>query len=133
MSKPAQIRWEDASKKQQLARWENVLRVLRGLTPHERRKHWDMSYWGRPTECGTIACAAGHCALDPWFRKRGFASMLGEGTGTEWLGWEYFGPRDFFGHGAQKIFHDCTPRSVGAVIKEVQRHIKDLKLGIYEF
>lgn len=29
---------------------------------------FDMSTW---YQCGTRACAAGHAALDPWFRRRG--------------------------------------------------------------
>lgn len=55
-----------------IERWENVIRVLRNLTPHQRKYHFDMTTFGRKTDCGTVACAAGHCSLDPWFRRRGF-------------------------------------------------------------
>src|SRR6267378_1550966 len=64
--------WDDITPKEQIARWEQVLRVLRGLTKHERKKHFNMGFFGQKTSCGTVACAAGHCGLDPWFRRRGF-------------------------------------------------------------
>jgi len=50
-----------------LERWEQALCVLDGLTPHERENHFNMGTWGRRTECGTNACLAGHCSLNPWF------------------------------------------------------------------
>jgi hypothetical protein len=106
--------------KQLIERWENVLRVLRALTPHQRRKHWNMETWGTKTECGTVACAAGHCAMDSWFRRRGFKY----GKHLELI---MFAP-DFFGHeGTNNIFYNTEPRSVGQVIKEVRAHIKELK------
>lgn len=55
-----------------IERWENVLRVLTSMTRHEREHHFAMTIWGTKTSCGTVGCAAGHCSLDPWFRKRGF-------------------------------------------------------------
>jgi hypothetical protein len=64
--------WDECSKKEQIERWENAVRILKSLTPHQRKEHFDMSHWGAKTPCGTVACAAGHCGLDPWFRKRGF-------------------------------------------------------------
>lgn len=49
--------------------WEQALRVLQQMTPHERKNHFDMRSWGHRTDCGTVACLAGHCYLDPWFQK----------------------------------------------------------------
>jgi hypothetical protein len=119
--------FDDCTKAQKLKRWENVLRVLRALTPHQRRKHWDMSTWGVKTECGTVACAAGHCGLDPWFRKQGFRLIFPKG-------YEYGdfnrGVYATFGlDGADRIFYDDTPRSVGDVIREVRDYIKELRSG----
>lgn len=115
-----------------IERWENVLRVLRALTPHQRRKHWDMETFGVKTPCGTVACAAGHCGLDPWFRRRGFKT-----TATRERGQAHFGSgldfregqiEAFFGtRGARDIFFNGTHRSVGQVIKEVKSHIRQLK------
>lgn len=64
-----------------IERWENVLRVLTSMTRHERNRHFEMIDWGRKTSCGTIACAAGHCSLDPWFRRRGFSGEFRERDG----------------------------------------------------
>jgi hypothetical protein len=63
-----------------IERYEQVKRVLEGLDEHARKHHWDMSIWGTKTDCGTVACAAGHCSLDPWFQERGFR---GEIRGTD--------------------------------------------------
>lgn len=123
--KPRLIEWAGATQKQRIERWQNVLRVLRALTPHERKNHWDMGHWGAVTECGTVACAGGHCGLDPWFERRGFA-MIQEVWGFN--GWVHFTPRDFFGPtGTARIFNDITPRPVGDVIREVRDYIKQLK------
>lgn len=64
-------KWYECSMKEKLDRWVNAERVLRDMPNHDRVKHWEMAHWGISTECGTIGCAAGHCGLDPWFRKRG--------------------------------------------------------------
>jgi polyhydroxyalkanoate synthesis regulator phasin len=63
--------WYDCTFEEKLERWTQALRVLKELLRHVRTKHWNMSHWGIQTECGTVACAAGHCGMDPWFRKRG--------------------------------------------------------------
>lgn len=117
------------SQGQQIERWGNVLRVLQALTPHQRRKHWDMGGFGRKTDCGTIACAAGHAGLDPWFRRRGFK-----------LAFNRFGDSviddvdKFFGYaGSQHIFYNYRTRPVSKVISEVKAHIKELKVAPEEF
>ena len=125
---------KEPTTKQLIERWENVLRVLRSLTPHQRKKHWDMRTWGMETECGTVACAAGHCALDPWFQKRGFQGSMVQGSDCRVLAFngDTF-TRDceviqFFGsHGTSRIFLNQNRRPVSAVIREVRSHIKWLK------
>jgi hypothetical protein len=86
-----------------------------------------MGDFGRKTECGTVACAAGYCSLDPWFRRRGYTGEFSEDvtgaiklvTGDEW---------GFFGHeGSDDIFYNPKPRSVGTVIKEILAYIKQLE------
>lgn len=59
-----------------LERWQQALRVLEGMTEHERTQHFNMGTWGEKTDCGTVACLAGHCALDPWFSERGFTGRF---------------------------------------------------------
>lgn len=118
--------FDSITKKQRIERWENVLRVLRALTPHERKKHFDMAWWGRKTDCGTIACAAGHCGMDPWFRKRGFRLSFVKGD----EGGEVPSVTDFFGFtGAHDIFLNSNARPVSQVIKEVRAHITQMKVS----
>ena len=48
---------------------ERLLRVADLLENLPKGKlKFDMSEWYR---CGTVACAVGHAAMDPWFRRRG--------------------------------------------------------------
>lgn len=63
--------WSEISQDEQIERFENAVRVMTKMKPHVRARHFDMGVWGKRTKCGTIACAAGHCALDGWFRKQG--------------------------------------------------------------
>ena len=113
-----------------IERWENAVRVLQALTPHERRKHFDMSQWGEKTDCGTIGCAAGHCGLDPWFRKRGFKLHFDKGS---YAGEMSIDPMEFFDpEGVENIFHNSDQRSVGTVLKEIRAHIKNLKAGLVD-
>ena len=120
--------WNQCSKKERIARWENVVRVLENLTPHQRRKHWDMSWWGELTRCGTVACAAGHCGLDPWFRRRGLRLNLVKdeyGISQPDDSWD---PEGFFDeYGFRAIFLNTDPRPVSKVIKEVKAHLERLR------
>ena len=123
--------WDSCTKRERIERWEQCLRVLKNLSPHERRKHWDMRNWGRKTDCGTVACAAGHCGLDPWFRRRGFC-LIPEEMDDSRNASGYFkdeaGPIYFFGpDGTQEIFWNSDPRPVSQVIREVKAYIKELK------
>jgi hypothetical protein len=128
--------WNDCTKAQQVERWENVLRVLRALTPHERREHWNMARWGVETDCGTVACAAGHCGLDTWFRRRGLILEPAAGVFGSFRGFKDGGgmaggavaTQAFFGHtGCRSIFWNNMPRPVSDVIKEVRAYIKTLQ------
>lgn len=124
--------WEDATQAQKVERWENVARVLKNLSPHERRQHWSMRTWGEKNECGTVACAAGHCGLDPYFRRRGFKlNFVFNKDMEDWdTDFEDDDVIEFFGsEGTFEIFLDTNVRPVGAVIREVKAYIKHLKSG----
>lgn len=68
---------QTARVKELIKNWENAQRVMRKLTKHERKKHFNMGYWGRMTPCGTVQCIAGFCAFDKYFNKFG---MVGSYT-----------------------------------------------------
>jgi hypothetical protein len=125
--------WDRLSSVERIERWENVLRVLRAMTPHERRKHFKMDTWGDKTECGTIACAAGRCGLDPYFRKRGFKlDFTYDKDFDEWDA-DLRDVGEFFGfNGSSEIFFDGTIRTVGTVAREVIEYIKFLKVDNLE-
>lgn len=130
-------KFDQLSKKEKIERWENVVRVLQNLTPHQKRNHWNMAEFGAKTDCGTVCCAAGHCEADPWFRRKGFRGKYfkGELVSTEkylWRDSEYkwFGQTvyDFFGtRGSEDIFMNTSHRPVSQVIKEVNAYIKELR------
>jgi len=111
-----------------IERWTQALRVLRELTPHERREHFDMKYWGKKTECGTAACLGGWCALDPWFRRRG---LIGKWVGDEEkavLDFPKKTPTEFFNDCLEGpyIFGECAVSYAG-IVKMVKAHIAKLK------
>lgn len=124
-----------------IERYENVIRVLGSLSRHERREHFDMSTFGRITDCGTVACAAGHCSLDPWFRKRGFASkpsadILGAKlVPTRNRNWRamvqnffmVYGNCDSIEYDGTDIFFNGDERSVSDVIRELRRFVARLR------
>lgn len=141
--------FDDITPAEQISRWSNVIRVLQALTPHQRKKHWNMEFWGVKTECGTIACAAGHCGLDPWFKRQGFKLIPaivekglnlkdyygGAGDFEDAPSGDQLGPlsaacttvRNFFGYnGAKEIFYNDKKRPVTRVIKEVQAYVNAL-------
>lgn len=118
--------------KAKIERWENVLRVLRGLTRHQRTKHWDMDAFLDLRSCGTVGCAAGHCALDPWFRRRGFKAVpyddtYGDGEDYMVLADDVDLPQFFGEEGTDRIFENRAQRPVGKVIREVKDYIKELR------
>jgi hypothetical protein len=105
-----------------LERWTNVERVLEAMPEHERQHHWDMSTWGTKTTCGTVACAAGTCGLDPWFRERGFKldfNRQREARISDVPG--------FFGlEGSKRIFYNSQQRPVETVLGEVREFVAEL-------
>jgi hypothetical protein len=107
-----------ASQIELIERWQQAGRVLDALSPHERQNHWDMSTWGTKTDCGTVACAAGHCGLDAWFQARGF-KMTPRNSG----GADISDVPQFFGfEGARAIFFNSAQRHVEQVLDEVRAH-----------
>jgi hypothetical protein len=106
--------------------WRNVERVLVNLPEHERTHHFDMSGFVEDTACGTVCCAAGHCAFDPWFRERGWKAVRDPDDHEYWcvIGTDIL---RFFGYDGAKIFHDLTRRPIAAVIDEVRGHIANLQ------
>jgi hypothetical protein len=123
--------WAEATRRERIERLENLLRVLRNLTPHQRRKHWDMNTWGYNTECGTVACAAGHAGLDPWFRRRGFvlqpAASVDDIVTCSFPG---LTPSKFFGTiMSDSVFTSCAVNTVNQAIRATERCLKDLKKG----
>lgn len=136
------IHWNLITPEEQIKRWEHVNIVLSGLTPHEKRKHFYMGDWAQKTECGTIACAAGFCGFNPWFRRNGFTlKFVKEADTPGGNPVSYFNLRTgegggniadyvakFFGHsGSQAIFYNGSERPVSEVVKEVKDYIKELK------
>jgi hypothetical protein len=135
--------WNDCTQDQKIERWENVLRVLTAMTPHQRKKHFNMGTWAEQTDCGTVGCAAGLCSFDTWFRRRGFKSAFREYHDLDDSGKEvtilthYFAdalPEDFFGmDGYHGIFvNDEFTVHAGSgvhrsVVKAVKDYIKELQ------
>jgi hypothetical protein len=149
------VAWNDLNIDEQIERWQNVRRVLKKLTPHQKKKHFNMAHWGVKTDCGTIACAAGFCGLDPWFIKQGLKLVPKVLTKKSFKDskyyekdWKYYESvadilednkgmgnfdngvsiEDFFGVGGTKrIFLDITHRSVSRVLGEIEEYIKYLE------
>lgn len=119
---------DELTDRQLLARMEHALQVMEKMTPHERRRHFDMSDWVQVTECGTVACLAGHCALDPWFRKHGFSINVSEDMITPFS----VDPMDYFGEVIHRTIFLDVFASYGIIKKKVKSVIKDLKkhLGV---
>lgn len=148
------VHWDECSFKEKLARFQNAERVLVNLPKHQRTKHWNMAHWGIVTDCGTVCCAAGHCGLDPWFRKRGlklkpitFKDLIAEefddsdvdvprtlddaeeiGIAHGYGGFEDdVSVGEFFGSRSDTIFGNDSLRTVNTVIKEIRQRIKEMK------
>lgn len=88
-----------------IARWENAARVMDAMDDHTRTKHFNMAFWGKRTHCGTVACLAGHCGFDPWFREHGMAAEFLD-QDYEDLAFEGSQPDKFFGRYAGLLY--CT-------------------------
>lgn len=125
---------------QRIERYQQLIRVMRALTPHQRRHHLNMEHWGLKTSCGTVMCAAGFAGSDPWFTRRGFKLVwathplwpAGGGAGLlyrEHRGWDainqFFGPDAEARAMSHPVFR--TPDSVTEVIQAAKRQIKFLR------
>lgn len=120
--------WNQCTRVEKIERWRNVLRVLLSLSPHERQRHFAMNTWGEPTPCGTVACAAGHCGMDPWFRARGFIMDPRSDLCFTTL-FPYTTPEEFFGQtGHDRVFtqtyldFDGTVEAVKDFIHYLESH-----------
>lgn len=132
----------DCTPAERRERWEQCLRVLSTLPEHERTEHWNMSVWAQRTTCGTIACAAGHCGMDPWFIDQGFlvipvepdskpCSPIGDANVDGMPMCDAV--KVFFGEaGCDEIFLESSYRSVDAVIQEVKDFIDTQNTGKFE-
>lgn len=126
---------EQVTQEQYIERWEQALRVLESMSEHERTQHFDMGDWGVKTDCGTVACLAGHCSLDPWFVERGFSAKFRKDrhykTGEELVVLEFdqLEPHKFFGDvGEDRVFLQTTA-SFEKTVTNVRKHIEYLKAG----
>lgn len=114
-----------------IQRYEELIRVMRGLSRHERKNHFDMANWGIDTDCGTVCCAAGHAGHDAWFRRRGFvfrevSNTLSFGDELSWtaVGMFFDGePASYYTN--HPVFKQ--PNSVGEVIRAAKKRIKELQ------
>lgn len=132
--------WNQVTQEERIKRWEHVRKVLKKLTPHERRKHFDMGDWAIKTYCGTVACAAGHCGFDPWFRKRGFYFKFEKGdyegdwilkskkiNGHGFISGVNNSVEIFFGlQGSENIFYQGG-LDYPEVMRRIKSYIKELK------
>lgn len=131
--------WNELTIDEKIRRWEHVDLTLKNLSPHEKRKHFNLGEWGKKTECGTVACVAGHCGLDPYFRRQGFKlefKFVSFHFGSKEGYWEMDNDiandaHAFFGNeGYHLVFlgEDVKGKqTVSDARKAVQRYVKELK------
>ena len=115
-----------------IKRLQRAYKIMDKMTPHERRKHFDMGKWGQKTECGTVGCLAGHCGLDPWFKKEGFEFRFdkkpdsnGRFYGGFVGGWRK--PEQFFGTQIHYQILMDTDAKYGQIKRKVAKAIEHLK------
>jgi hypothetical protein len=135
MSKVVKGGWDEIPHSERVIRWERVFKTLDDMSPHAIENHFDMAFWGKRTDCGTVGCAAGQCGLDPWFKRRGFEMRF------QYQNHEFpiYDPMEFFGvDGYTDIFLGAfehtlcgivrSPRQVHAAVKRaVRKYIAQLK------
>lgn len=73
-------------------RLEQALRVMEGLSEHQRAHEFDMHVYAKRTPHGISACIAGFCGFDPWFQEREFETSVGDVLGSTSVP-----PGEFFG------------------------------------
>lgn len=137
--------WPDLTDAEKLERWEQVEQVMLNMPEHERTQHFDMGTWGTHTDCGTVACVAGHCGLNPGFIAQGFELVSqvipgyfnGGGYVLEHITLDFsIQPEDFFGtRGDMKVFTQIgNPKPLSAVtfdeaLGSVRKYILELRTG----
>lgn len=120
--------WNELSPAEKAERAAEIVRVLEDLTPAQRKHAFDMSTWGEKNNaesrkipgCGTAACAAGWCGLDPTFRKNGFRMRLTDYQFT-------VDPASYFGY---RIWNDVfmlTEDQFPTVLKQAKRVARDMR------
>lgn len=120
--------WHACSKEEQIERWERILKMLKEMGPHKRKKHYNIETWGKKTPCGTVACIAGHAGRDKWFRRRGFRMELSEWPAPSGPAFPETQPEDFFGlKGYTQIFKNMSLRTVEEAEVRVKEFIEELK------
>lgn len=142
MAKVVTGHWDDISHAERVLRWERVAVVMDGMSEHEISEHFHMSSWAVKTKCGTVGCAAGQCALDPWFKRRGFGISFYEhahSKGDYGMKWTGLNPSDFFGYtGYDMVFlanvtttktgRDRKPKAQHRIVREILgKYIRELK------
>jgi hypothetical protein len=87
----------------------------------------------RDWHCGARACAIGHAALHPWFRKRGLTLIVTEegvdcpaayGKADQMLVARFFG-LDIYEYGSLFIYSD--KRTAKGVAKAIRNHLKAMR------
>lgn len=119
-------------------RYQQLIRVMRGLSKHQRKKHFDMRHWGHRTSCGTTMCAAGFCGVDPWFKRQGFR-FTANGSGftikyRDKSSWDAI--EEFFGlmkgerkegYAIHRVFN--FPETVNEVIEAAKERVAELRVA----
>lgn len=100
-------------------------RKLADILDNVEGSAFDMKYWVRKSECGTVACALGHAVLSGMIPgvevvtrgSRHFSRVEGSG---DFVPWDTVG-EVFFGRDAcEYIFRDTSPRGVHRVAGELR-------------
>jgi hypothetical protein len=98
-----------------IERLQQAVRVMGGLSDVQRA-NFDLTCWD--------SCIASFCALDPWFRERGFStahSEMSEQLTT------FFGREDPFYPAYYPSFHQQQPVTVEEAIAALNQSIDSLK------
>ena len=113
---------------------ERLLQVVRVLKELPKGKRFDLGRW---YTCGTVACAIGWAASDPWFTRRGFKLERVAGCPPNTHRPVFKGRLDFravetfFGTGlaqAKWLFVDASyPHGAPAsfVIQRIEKYVRD--------
>lgn len=118
---------------ERVERFQQAIRVMSDMTAERIENEFNMSTWGEKTACGTVACAAGWCAMDPWFNERGLMMAEIERTdsysGETWVDFTFSkegNASQFFGEAAVDAVFTRASFMVGAK-NSVDTHSKVLQ------